>query len=62
MKTHYKTCYERTKYIFPGGFYKSKATIFERLESIGIYVPKNMRHYPYFFGLGYGSYVEKICG
>ena len=48
MKTHYKTCYDRTKYIFPGGFYKSKATIFERLESIGIYVPNNLRYYPYF--------------
>ena len=48
MKTHYKTCYDRTKYIFPGGFYKSKATIFERLESIGIYVPNNLKYYPYF--------------
>ena len=48
MKTHYKTCYDRTKYIFPGGFYESKSTIFERLESIGIYVPNNSRYYPYF--------------
>ena len=48
MKRHNSTCYDRTKYIFPGGFYKTKSTIFEKLESIGIYVPNDLRYYPYF--------------
>ena len=48
LKRHYSNCYERTKYIFPGGFQKNQETIFDKLESLTIYVPESDRYYPAF--------------
>ena len=48
LKRHYTNCYERTKYIFPGGFHKNQETIFDKLESLTIYVPESDRYYPAF--------------
>ena len=31
LKRHYSNCYERTKYIFPGGFHRNAETIFDKL-------------------------------
>ena len=45
LKRHYGSCYERTKYIFPGGFHKTDQTIFEKLEFLDIFVPTNERFY-----------------
>ena len=39
------SCYERTKYIFPGGFYKNDQTRFEKLQFLDIFVPLNERFY-----------------
>ena len=46
LKRHYANCYERTKYIFPEGFYKYQETIFDKLESLTIYLPESDRYYP----------------
>ena len=48
LKRHYANCYERTKYIFPGSFHKYQETIFDKLESLTIYVPESDRYYPTF--------------
>ena len=48
LKRHSIDCYERTKYIFPGGFHKNQETIFDKLESLTIYVPESDRYYPTF--------------
>ena len=48
LKRHYASCYERTKYIFPGGFHKNDQTIFEKLEYLDIFVPSNQRFYQKF--------------
>ena len=48
LKRHYQNCYERTKYIFPGGFHKYQETIFDKLESLTIYVPESDRYYSTF--------------
>ena len=45
LKRHYTNCYERTKYIFPGGFQKNQETIFDKLESLTLYVPETKRYY-----------------
>ena len=45
LKRHYGSCYERTKYVFPGGFHKTDQTIFEKLEYLDIFVPSNERYY-----------------
>ena len=36
LKRHNAICYERNKYIFLGGFNKTKPTIFDKLESVEI--------------------------
>ena len=48
LKRHYANCYERTKNVFPGGFHKNQETIFDKLESLTIYVPESDRYYPTF--------------
>ena len=48
LKRHYQNCCERTKYIFTGGFHKHQETIFDKLESLTIYVPESGRYYPTF--------------
>ena len=48
LKRHYVNCYERTQYLFPGGFHTHQETIFDKLESLTIYVPESDRYYPTF--------------
>ena len=48
MQRHYKVCYDRTIYHFPGGFHKSPLTIFEKLESLGIHTSEESRYYKLF--------------
>ena len=48
LKRHYANCYERMKYVFPGGFHKHQETIFDKLESLTIYVPDSDTYYPSF--------------
>ena len=45
MKKHYSVCYNRTKYIFPGGFYVPPVTIFNKLKSLGITFDKDLEFY-----------------
>ena len=48
LKRHTSQCYERTKYIFPGGFHKTQPTIFDKLESVGINVPQSEKYFSNF--------------
>ena len=48
LRRHYKNCYERTKMIFPGGFYKTNDTIFEKIRSLGIDLHEDDLYCPYF--------------
>ena len=47
LKRH-GSCYERTKYVFPGGFHKNDHTIFKKLQYLDIFVPLNERFYSKF--------------
>ena len=48
MKRHSLKCEGRTKHQFPGGFYSSPKTIFDKLEEHGIVVLTNERIFPWF--------------
>ena len=48
LKRHYTNCYERTKYIFSGGFHRNAETIFDKLDSLTIHVPESERYYATF--------------
>ena len=45
---HMKSCSGKVRETFPGGVYRNPPTLFERLEEIGIRVPPEDRHYPFF--------------
>ena len=48
MRQHYNVCYNRTKHMFPGGFYSVPITIFDNLKSLNINIPKNLEYYDKF--------------
>ena len=48
MRRHRQKCQGRTKHQFPGGFYSSPKTIFDKLEEHGIIVPAEDRIFPWF--------------
>ena len=58
-KRHISTCSRRTSYIYKGGYYANKLTIFERLEQVGIKVTEDKQYYEYFAVFDCESLLEK---
>ena len=56
---HTKSCTTTVREVFPGGIYKNPATIFEKLEEIGIVVPHCDRHFPFFVCYDFEVYFSK---
>ena len=56
---HTKTCKNTVRDLFPGGIHKNPATIFEKLEEIGICVPANERCFPYFACYDFEAYFSQ---
>ena len=48
LKRHYTNCFERTKYLFPGGFHRNAENIFDKLDSLTVHVPESERYYQKF--------------
>ena len=48
LHLHIKKCQFEVEEVFKGGKYRNKKTVFEHLNSIGIYVPEDDRYDPYF--------------
>lgn len=48
MKKHRPKCQGKTKHQFPGGFYSSPKTIFDKLDEHGIMIPAEERIFPWF--------------
>ncbi len=47
-KRHLPSSPNIVKYSYPGGYFTLEKNIFEMLEEVDIFVPKNERFYPYF--------------
>lgn len=47
LDRHTKSCQKATRLKFPGGYYKQKKTIFDKLEKFNIFVEHELRHYPW---------------
>ena len=60
LKRHNAICYKRTKYIFPGGSHKTKPTIFDKLESVGINISRNQKYFPYYIVWDMEAMLQKI--
>ena len=56
---HTKSCTTTVREVFPGGIHKNPATIFEKLEEIGIIVPHCNRHFPFFACYNFEAYFSK---
>ena len=56
---HTKSCTTTVREVFPGGIHKNPATIFEKLEEIGIVVPHCDRHFPFFACYDFEAYFSK---
>ncbi len=61
LKVHSKICDNKTKFIYPGGFFSKTKTVFEELEIIGIDVQQKDRYFPYFAVYDFESILEKIA-
>ena len=48
LRNHMRICSNTKKCFFPGGFFQSQKTVFEELEDFGVFVPENLRLYPFF--------------
>ena len=59
---HMKSCSGKVRETFPGGVYRNPPTLFERLEEIGIRVPPEDRHYPFFACFDFEAFfLKKTC-
>ena len=60
LNRHMGSCQGKgTCYRYPGGFYVTPKTIFEKLEEEGILVPEKERYYPYRAVFDFESYFDK---
>ncbi len=60
FKQHQKTCADKTKYRYPGGFFSETKTIFQELEVHGINVPDKDRVFPWFSVFDFESILQKV--
>ena len=56
---HTKNCTTTVREVFPGGIHKNPATIFEKLDEIGIVVSHCDRHFPFFACYNFEAYFLK---
>ena len=56
---HTKSCTTTVHEVFPGGIHRNPPTIFEKLEEIGIVVPRCDRHFPFFACYDFEAYFSK---
>jgi hypothetical protein len=59
MTRHQKICKGQTKYRFPGGFYSTPKTIFDKLEQHGIVVPEEDRLFEWFLVYDFEAILQK---
>ena len=60
MKRHQKICLGKTEYKFPGGFYSSPKTVFDKLEQQGIRVPPEERLFEWFLVYDFEAILQKV--
>ena len=59
VNRHFKECSNKTKHIYPGGFYSLKKTIFQELKEIDIIVPEKDQIFPWFITFDMEAMLEK---
>ena len=59
LRNHMRICSNTKKCRFPGGFFQAQKTIFDELEDFGVFVPENLRLYPYFAVFDFEAMLKK---
>jgi len=59
LKRHQRICTNKTKYVYPGGFFKPPQTIFHKLADYGIVVPESQRTFPWFIVFDFEAMLTK---
>ena len=62
MQRHQRICKGLTEHRFPGGFYTTPKTIFDKLEENGIHIPKQKRLFPWFIVYDFEAMLIPIQG
>ena len=60
IKRHLRICSTATKPKYPGGYFQSSKTIFQKLEDFGIVVPQAEQFYPWFITFDMEAMLIKI--
>ena len=60
LHRHQRTCTNKTKYVYPGGFHRLRESIFEELDKYGIDVPSEERTFPWFICYDFEAILQKV--
>ena len=55
-----KSANQKPNTFFPGGYYSHFNSIFDEIESCGVFVPKKDRFYPYYISYDFEAMIQKI--
>ena len=57
---HIKTCENKTKFRYPGGYYQAAKSVFTELSEFGIHVPEQLQYFPWFETWDLESILTKL--
>ena len=60
LNSHQKSCSSKTKFVYPGGFHRTRDNIFETLDQYEIHVPEDERTFPWFVCYDFEALLQKI--
>ncbi|WAR06800.1 hypothetical protein MAR_016758 [Mya arenaria] len=60
LRRHEKICTNRTKFVYPGGFYRARESIFEQLDQYEICVPDEDRTFPWYVCYDFEALLQRV--
>ena len=60
LHRHQKSCTNKTKFVYPGGFHRARESIFDRLEQYNIHVSEEDRTYPWYICYDFEALLQKV--
>ena len=61
LKQHETKCDANVKYVFPGGVYRNKSSVFEELEEMGVRVREEDKYKKWFTCYDFEAYQRDFC-
>ena len=60
LHRHQKSCTNKTKFVYPGGFHRARETIFDRLDQYDIHVSEEDRTFPWYICYDFEALLQKV--